>query len=117
MARHVSMNQRLSDLSTPRRALVRLFQAINFGQVVGLTIENGDPVFHPEPTVLVDLKLDGNTETRQEADLLDFELRDEVRKLIAHLDEIRNGRIERIEIRSGIPRRIIIERRLTQESL
>ena len=105
---------RLTQLSAPRQAVVRLFQSVNFGQIIGLAIRNGDPVFHPEPTVLLDVKLDADEGERQEADLADFTLRDEVRRLLAHLDQLQNGTVERIEVRSGVPRRVIIERRLTE---
>jgi hypothetical protein len=105
---------RLTQLSAPRQALVRLFQSVNFGQIIGLAIRNGDPVFHPEPTVLLDVKLDADEDERLEADLADFALRDEVRRLLAHLDQLQNGTVERIEVRSGVPRRVIIERRLTE---
>ena len=108
---------RFAQLSAPRQALVRLFQSVNFGHVLNVTIENGDPVFHPEPTVLVDVKLDADEGERQEADLPDFALRDEVRRLMARLDQLKNGRIERIEVRSGVPRRAVIERRLTEARL
>jgi hypothetical protein len=105
---------RLTQLSAPRQALVRLFQSVNFGQIIGLAIRNGDPVFQPEPTVLLDVKLDADEGERPEADLADFTLRDEVRRLLAHLDQLQNGTVERIEVRSGVPRRVIIERRLTE---
>ncbi len=105
---------RLAQLSAPRQALVRLFQSVNFGQIIGLVIRNGDPVFHPGPTVLLDVKLDADEGERPEADLADFTLRDEVRRLLAHLDQLQNGTVERIEVRSGVPRRVIIERRLTE---
>ena len=109
--------ERFTQLSAPWQALVRLFQSINFGQVLGIVVQNGDPVFHPAPTVLLDVKLDADEGIRQEADLPDFALRDEVRRLIARLDGIKQGRIERIEVRSGIPRRVVIERPLMETSL
>jgi hypothetical protein len=40
-----------------------------------------------------------------------------VRRLMARLDQLQNGRIERIEVRSGIPRRIVIERSLREAPL
>jgi hypothetical protein len=106
--------QRFTQLSAPRQALVRLMQTVNFGFVLGVIIRNGDPLFYPEPTALIDVRLDVNESGRQEEDLQDFALRDEIRRLMVRLDEINNGRIERIEVRSGIPRRIFIERRLTE---
>jgi hypothetical protein len=106
--------QRFTQLSVPRQVLVRLFQSVNFGRIVGVVIGNGDPVFHPEPTVLLDMNLDIEEGKRPETDLADFVLRDEVRRLMASLDCLTNGRIEGIEIRSGIPRRVVFERRLTE---
>jgi hypothetical protein len=90
---------------------------VNFGHILNVAIENGDPVFHPEPLVMLDVKLDADEGERQEADLPDFALRDEVRRLMARLDQLKNGRIERIEVRSGVPRRVVIERRLTEARL
>lgn len=109
--------ERFTQLSAPRQALVRLFQSVNFGHILNVAIENGDPVYHPEPSVMLDVKLDADECERQEADLPDFALRDEVRRLMARLDQLKNGRIERIEVRSGIPRRVVIERRLTEGPL
>lgn len=106
----------LTELSAPRQALVRLFQSLNFGQIIGLMIRDGDPVFHPEPTVLLDVKLDADEGERPEAALDDFTLRDEIRRLLAHLDQLQNGTVERIEVRYGVPRRVIIARRLTEAS-
>ena len=47
---------------------------------------------------------------------LKFALRDKVRRLSAHLNQLQNRTVERIEVRSGVPRRVIIERRLTEAS-
>jgi hypothetical protein len=107
---------RLNQLSPPRQALVRLFQSLSFGQIIGLSIRNGEPVFHPQPPVLLDVKLDTDDGERPEAGLSDFALRDEVRRLMACLDELSDGKIERIEVRSGIPRRVVIEHRFTEAS-
>ena len=108
---------RFSQLSAPRQVLVRLCQVTNYGCVRGLKVKNTDPVFDPLPQVLVDVKLDSDEVPRQEADLTDFVLRDEVCRLMTRLDEIEDATIERIEVRAGIPRRVVIERRLTEAPL
>ena len=108
--------KRFVQLSASRQALVRLFQSVNYGEIQGVVIQNGDPVFHPKPTVLVDVKLDADEGSRPEEGLQDFELRHEVCRLLAHLDELKSGKIERIEVRAGIPRRFTIERHLTGEA-
>jgi hypothetical protein len=105
--------QRFSDLSATRQVLVRLFQSLNFGQIQNLAIQAGEPIFDQATAVLVDVKLDVDEGPRPEGDLTDFTLQDEVRRLLARLDGIHNGTIARIEVRAGIPRRVIFERRLT----
>lgn len=108
---------KLSELSAPRQALVRLCQSIDYGQIVGLQVREGEPVFSPAPTIVLDVKLDAAAQGRSESELEDFALRDEVCRLFAQIDSMKEGRVDRIEVRAGIPRRIIIERRITEAPL
>lgn len=103
-----------TQLSAARQILVRLFQSLNFGHIQDLHIRSADPIFDPPPTVFADVKLDSEECQRAEAALPDFTLRDEVCRLLYQLDQLQNGTIERIEVRSGLPRRVVIERRLTE---
>lgn len=41
-----------ASLSPARRRLVELMQAINFGRIEGLQVQNGEPVIDPPPAVL-----------------------------------------------------------------
>jgi hypothetical protein len=100
---------KLSELSAPRQALVRLCQSIDYGHVLDLHIRDRQPVFSPEPGVIFEVKLDGDSCQRQESELADFNLRDEVRRLLDCIDEIGTGRIQRIEVRAGLPKRVLIE--------
>jgi hypothetical protein len=61
--------------------------------------------------VLVDIRLDSEEPARDELALADFGLCAEVRRLMSLLDQVRNGRISKIEVRAGIPRRITIRDR------
>lgn len=101
---------RFSQLSAPRQALVRICQATNYGQIHHLEIRDGDPVLSPAPLVLIEVRLDDEV-PRPEVDLPDFELCNEVRRLIGQLEELTTGIIERIEVRAGIPRRIVFKYR------
>ncbi len=101
---------RLSQLSTPRQALVRLLQSINFGYVDGLEVRCGEPVFNPAPMVFVEVKLDASNGPRPEMESADFELLSEVTRLMEQFDQLGDGSIERIDIRHGVPRRVVIER-------
>jgi hypothetical protein len=103
---------RLSELSAPRQALVRLCQSINYGQLLDLHIRDREPVFSPPPVVLLDVKLDTDSGQRSESELTDFALRDEVCRLLDRIDDIGTGWIQRVEVRAGIPRRVVIQAKL-----
>ena len=98
---------RFSQLSPPRQKLVRMCQTVNYGQIQGVVVRGGDPIFEPAPVVVIDAKLYRDDEPRPELALDDFALRDEVRRLMARFDEMREGMIERIEVRAGMPRRVL----------
>ncbi len=99
---------RLSDLSSPRQVLVRLNQDIVYGQILDLHVRDGEPVFDPLPTIVRDIRLDGDGASRPESVLADFVLRQEVCRLLQCLDELQNGKVQRIDVVAGIPRRILI---------
>jgi hypothetical protein len=100
---------RLSDLSSARQALVRLCQNINHGSIEDLEVRDSEPVFDPWPVTVRDVKLDSDEGPRPELDLADFVLSDEVQRLVRHLDEINCGTIRHVEVRKGMPRRILLE--------
>ena len=105
---------RFSHLSPARQALVRLSQSINYGHIEALHVVDGEPKFTPAPTVLLDVKLDQDEGPRPEVELPDFELCSELRRLMSRIDEIQNGTIERLEVRGGLPRRLVFESRLPE---
>jgi hypothetical protein len=103
---------RLSNLSPARQALIRLCQEINFGSIENLEVREGEPAFEPSPVVLRDLKLDSEDGARGEIAIVDFGLSKEVVQLMRHLDEIAVGTVRRLEVRAGIPRRLLWESRV-----
>jgi hypothetical protein len=103
----VSRVTRFSQLSAPRQQLVRLCQATNYGYIRSVEVKDAEPILSPEPSVWVEVKLDVDAGARPEVDLADFALPDEICRLMARLDEIQNGAIEKIEVRAGIPRRLV----------
>jgi hypothetical protein len=74
-------------------------------------------MFTPEPIVLLDVKLDQDEGPRPEVELRDFELCGELRRLMSRIDGIRDGKVARLEIRGGVPRRAIFESTMTGDSL
>jgi hypothetical protein len=99
----------LLELSSPRQALVRLCQTLNYGSVESLMVRGSEPVFEPLPLIVIDLKLDSEELRRQELGLADFELCDEIRRLMNRINELKDGTIRRLEVRAGIPRRVVLE--------
>ncbi len=100
---------RKNELSLVRQQLVDLLQRIDFGYIENLTMTNGEPTLDPLPRVVRDVKLSGRTGTRRTSAVGDFVLKAEVVELLRHLEEIRNGTVARLEVRHGLPFRILLE--------
>ena len=101
---------RFSQLSPSRQAFVRLCQSTNYGHILDLTVRNQDPILTLPTVVRLDVKLDGAEDARRELSRTDFVLCAEFCRLISILDNLVNGRIASIEIRAGVPRRIVLEK-------
>jgi hypothetical protein len=106
--------RRFSQLSPARQALVRTLQAVNFGELQGIQVQDADPIFDGTPVVILDAKLDKEEVPRPELDLADFALSAEVLRLMSRLDELKNGMIQHLEVRAGLPRRLVFELRLLE---
>jgi hypothetical protein len=100
---------RFRQLSAPRQALVRLFQSINYGRIEDLEVRSGEPVFNPAPRVLIDVRLTSDEVPRTEHELGDFALSEETVRLMDRLGELGDGSVTLIEIRAGLPRRMVVE--------
>jgi hypothetical protein len=107
--------QRFTQLSPARQALVRVLQAVNFGELQGIPVRDGDPIFDDTSLVILDTKLDKEDVPRPERHLTDFALTAEMLRLMSWLDEFKNGTIQRLEVRAGIPRRLVLGSRLLGE--
>jgi hypothetical protein len=102
---------RFSQLSAQRQSLIRLCQSTNYGHIYDLTVQDREPILTSSPPlVLTDIRLDVEELPREELTLKDFIICVEFHRLLSLLDGIKNGRISRIEIRAGVPRRITLER-------
>jgi hypothetical protein len=59
-----------------------------------------------------EVRLDIEEGPRPESELPDFKLSSEIQRLMRQLDQLKDGRIEKIEVREGIPRRLVLASRL-----
>jgi hypothetical protein len=74
-------------LSPARRRLVELLQQLNFGRVEGLSFLDGDPIFDPPPRLVREVKFV---------------------ELFQYFDEIGDGTIDVLEIKHGLPFRMVV---------
>jgi hypothetical protein len=109
LRKKLMVHHRLSQLSARRQALVRQCQQIDFGKIVNFAVQDGDPVILAETEILIDVKLDADDSPRTERDLDDFELGAEVVRLLSKFDAIQNGMVDHLEVRAGIPRRVVLK--------
>lgn len=97
-----------ASLPEPRKRLIELMQSINFGRVEGLAIRAGDPVLDPLPRVVREIKFGGENGPRPELGASDFVLKSQVVELFRFFDQLGNGTIDAIEVKHGLPFRMIV---------
>lgn len=103
------MSQRLKGvLSEPRKRLVELMQHINFGRVERLVVANGQPVLDPPPTIIREVKFGAENGPRPELHVDDFMLKSQVVELLDALDDLCDGVIDVLEVKHGLPFRMLI---------
>ena len=98
-----------ASLSAPRRRLLEAMQRLNFGRIEGLAIRNGEPVFQPAPRMIQDIKIGGENGPRPELTIEDFALKSPAIELFDHLSRIGDGTLESIEVKYGMPFKLVVE--------
>jgi hypothetical protein len=83
-------------------------QRINFGRMDGLVIRDREPVFDPSPRKQIEIKLGGENGPRPEVGVSDFALKHQVVEMFAFFDAFGNGTIDVLEIKHGLPFRLIV---------
>lgn len=103
------------SLSASRRQLLELMQRYNFCRIENLEVRGGEPVFNPALRVTQDIKIGAENGPRPELEKHDFLLRAPVIELFQHFDRFGDGRIALIEVRYGLPCRLVVEQPVFQE--
>lgn len=107
-----------SQLSSGRQILIHLCQSINYGHIQNLTLQDREPVLEGASFVATtDIRLEAEDPARDELELDDFILCEEVTRLISLFDRIQNATISKIEVRAGIPRRISLEHHFSEKKI
>lgn len=98
----------INRLAGPQRQLVDRMTRLKFGRIEELEIRNGVPVFDPAPRVVRDIKLGGDATVYPNLSSKDFELKPQVLDLLAHLTALGDGRVECLEVKNGLPFRLVV---------
>jgi len=98
-----------SSLSAAQKRLLEIMQRVNYGLIEGLSVRGGEPAFEPPPRIVKDVKLGAaDNGARPELDATDFALKREHIELLDHFNRLGDGLIERIEVKAGLPFRLIV---------
>lgn len=97
-----------ASLSTARRQLLEMLQQINFGRLESLVVRNGEPILDPMPRRVLEIKFDSENGPRPELGITDFLLKQQIVELFDYFDELRDGVIDALEVKHGLPFRMIV---------
>jgi len=78
-------------------------------QIEQLAVVNGQPRFEPKTKIIAERKFGVNDGPRREAELAEYSLKKEHLDLLRQFDEIGSGVILTLEVRGGLPFRMIRE--------
>lgn len=102
--------QTRSSLSESCQLLLDTMHRIGFGRIEKLAVRDGEPVFHPAPRVVQDIKLGEFAPNVPLPVGTDFLLKAQVIALFDHLRRLGDGELEVIHIQNGLPFRVVVER-------
>lgn len=100
---------RKSSLSPARCRLLELMQSIGFGRIENMIVRGDEPVFRPPPYVVREFNLTSDDDADPEGATTDFELKAQVVRLFRLLDKLGDGLVELIEVKNGLPFKLVIE--------
>ena len=95
-----------SSLSLQRRHLLELGQQVFFGRVEGLPVRDAQPVLEPMPRVVREHRFPGENKPRPEWTKDEFALKTQWIELFQLFDEMRDGIIDVLEFKHGLPFRV-----------
>lgn len=101
------MDRCLSTLSTTRQKLVRVMQRNPFSNIETV-VREGEPCFSPPPKITREIKLGIDAIPRPGPEDGDFALKRAVTDLFEHFDQLHDSTAVTIEVRHGLPARLIL---------
>jgi hypothetical protein len=102
-----------SSLNADQCRTVEIIEALGFGVIEGLVIRGGFPCYEREPRLLQTIKLDLEPNRQTDRSCPDLTLKQEFESMFDQLSGLGDGIVE-IEIRHGLPFKLVVERRSTE---
>lgn len=93
----------LSSLSAPRRQLLRWTRNMSFGWIEGLQVRDGEPVIHPAPKRIREVKLQGECVPILSPAEMEMPLREPEMELLRYFDQVQSVTIERLLVKYSMP--------------
>jgi hypothetical protein len=100
---------KISGLSAACKQLLRVMQENPFSRIEQLTVDCGQPRFGSTTKIIAEMKFGACDGPRSEAVLADFVLKKEHIELFRQFDHIGSGVILALEVKGGLPFRMIRE--------
>src|SRR5438477_7025172 len=97
------------SLSEPCARLAKAMHRIDFGRIEDLQVCAGEPVFDPPPRIIQEIKIGCWNQPRPVS--ANFGIKRQIVELFEHLRWLGDGKIDCIEVRYGLPFRVILERK------
>lgn len=85
--------------------LLQQIRAIGFGRIEALHVRSGQPLPDPPARMIREFKLGGSDHQTDRSDYLN---KRQVRELLALFEQIGDGVIDCIEVRHGLPFRVVL---------
>ena len=102
-------NSYFSSIPPERQSLLREMQRLNFGKITNLRISNRQPeLAATSPRIVREHRFASDNGPRPELCSDDFLLKQQVVELFNFFDELQNGLIDVLEIKHGLPFRMIV---------
>jgi len=105
--------QTKSSLSPARKSLLELMQKINFGRIEGLLIDDGEPVLNSSFRIVRKIRFGAENCPRREFKANDFVLKTQVVDFFIQLEHLKNGTVNGLEIKDGLPCLMNVEETVT----
>ena len=99
----------IGDLSPPQQKLLDIFREIGFGQILGLSVREGEPLLDSPLRFKRTVRLDMGIEEPVKGERQPFLLKTEAIRFFHALRVIDDGVVARIQVQEGLPKSMEIE--------